>query len=187
MVASCDFKTASPPMLTASASPVVRPTPGSSPASDLPASSGTATPTSTPDRGRPAEPSAPPDPRRLESVIGTVYDERGVVVDEAVITVRSLDVSVPYRTTVTMKKGAYAVPDVPQGANIELLATRPGWTTRRRVGSFQQQVTHVGPDVIDFGAPLDAGPDAPDPTGAATTSPIGPKSWPSIPSPAQST
>jgi len=58
---------------------------------------------------------------------------------------------VPYTATATTSQGSWVVNNVPEGANVEVVATRGGWTSRRRVGSFQQQATGRR-NVVNFGA-----------------------------------
>ena len=95
--------------------------------------------------------SAPPPSGKLVIVSGNVYNEEGATVNDAVITVKSLDTSVPYEATATTNAGSWVVNNVPEGANVEIVASKDGWTSRRRVGSFQQQATGRR-NVINFGA-----------------------------------
>ncbi|MEB3223042.1 MAG: carboxypeptidase-like regulatory domain-containing protein [Candidatus Sericytochromatia bacterium] len=74
-------------------------------------------------------------------VSGMVYDEADAVVDGAVVTARSLNEGVPFKATAETTAGSYVLNNVPEGANIEVVVTKPGWTTRRRVQSFQQRAT----------------------------------------------
>ncbi len=95
---------------------------------------------------------------------GMVYDETGETVDGAIISVRSLDASVPYRGSATSQAGSWVINNVPEGANVEILATKESWTTRRRVGSFEK--TRTGQrNVVNFGASGEVSSD--DPAGGA--------------------
>ncbi|MEB3328246.1 MAG: carboxypeptidase-like regulatory domain-containing protein [Candidatus Sericytochromatia bacterium] len=94
--------------------------------------------------------SAPPATGKVIVLSGMVYDEAGAAVEGATVTVTSLDAAVPYGATVKTTAGSYVVNDVPEGANVEVVVTKPGWTTRRRVGSFQQRATGEK-NTMDFG------------------------------------
>jgi hypothetical protein len=91
---------------------------------------------------------------KLTIVSGTVYDETGATVDGAVIKVTSLDASVPYTASTTTSQGSWVVNSVPEGANVEIVATKDGWTSRRRVGSFQTNANQK--NVVDFGGTTDS-------------------------------
>lgn len=93
-------------------------------------------------------------------VSGMVYDEKGATVDEATVSVRSLDPSVPYRASATTNQGSWVVNNVPDGANVEIIATKDGWTTRRRVGAFEQLQTGER-NVVNFGTNGTASPEDP--------------------------
>jgi hypothetical protein len=95
--------------------------------------------------------SAPPPTGRTQTVTGTVRDESGAPVDGATLMLRSLDPSVPYSVTVPCRNGAYVIEDVPEGVNVEAVATKPGHTRRRRVTSFYKPLTGQ-PHNLDFGA-----------------------------------
>lgn len=83
---------------------------------------------------------------------GTVYDESGAPVDGGTVSVNSLDANVTYHGTATTNQGSYVVNDLPEGVNVEIIATKANWTSRRRVGSFQAAATVR--NEIDFGGPL---------------------------------
>jgi hypothetical protein len=141
--------TSAAPTTATSAAPSAQP---SGTASGAPAS---AAPSSVPV-------SAPPASGKTVIVSGNIYNEKGATVDGATITVKSLDVSVPYTATVTSVQGSYVVNNVPEGANVEIVATKDGWTSRKRVGSFQQAATGKK-NIQNFGgATLAANPDDPD-------------------------
>ena len=80
--------------------------------------------------------SLPPNVTRVV-VSGTVQDEEGAPVDAATVVIRSLDARFPYERTTTTAAGAYVFNDVPEGVVLELAATKPGWTRRVKVQSFQ--------------------------------------------------
>jgi hypothetical protein len=85
---------------------------------------------------------------------GTVYDEAGAVVDGGIVKVTSLDASVPYTASTATSRGSWVVNNVPEGANVEIVATKDGWTSRRRIGAFQTQAN--AKNVVDFGGETDA-------------------------------
>lgn len=133
------------------------PTTGTStaPTTSAAPTTGTSAAPSTDASGNPTSPmptSSGPAPSGKSVILsGNVYDEEGATVDGALVTVKSLDASVPYSATATSQAGSWVVNNVPEGANVEIVATKDGWTTRRRVGSFQQQATGKR-NVINFGA-----------------------------------
>jgi hypothetical protein len=112
-----------------------------------------ATPTLTPSFE--VAPSAPAAFTPLTLVSGMVYDEAGHGVEDASVRVTSLEASWPYQFTARTGKGAYAgsyaVNSVPFGTPLEFVASKEGWTSRRRVGTFVDAST-LG-NVVDFGGP----------------------------------
>ncbi|MEB3222238.1 MAG: carboxypeptidase-like regulatory domain-containing protein [Candidatus Sericytochromatia bacterium] len=102
--------------------------------------------------------SGPPPSGKTVVVSGTVRSEKGATVDGATVTVKSLDASVPYTASVTTTGGAYIINNVPEGANVEVVVTKDGWTSRRRVASFQQSATG-SQNIFNFGGtdPSDPG------------------------------
>jgi hypothetical protein len=96
--------------------------------------------------------SAPPASGKTVIVGGTIYNEKDATVDGATVTVKSLDASVPYSATVQSVSGSYVVNNVPEGANVEVVVTKDGWTSRRRVQSFQQSATGQR-NLLNFGGP----------------------------------
>lgn len=164
------------PAASASMAPSVAPSAAASMAATTTpsaAASSSVAPSVAPSAAGSADPSALPSPvgppPSGEKVIvsGNVYDEEGATVDGALVTVKSLVDSVPYTATASTSQGSWVVNNVPEGANVEIIATKGGWTSRRRVGSFQKQATGKR-NVIDFGAAggkSDSNDD--DPTGEA--------------------
>jgi hypothetical protein len=102
--------------------------------------------------------SAPPASGKTVIVGGTIYNEKGATVDGATVTVKSLDASVPYSATVSSVSGSYVVNNVPEGANVEVIVTKDGWTSRRRVQSFQQSATGQR-NLLNFGGAEISGAD----------------------------
>jgi hypothetical protein len=96
--------------------------------------------------------SAPPASGNAVVVSGIVYDEKGATVDAASVTLKSLDTGVPYMATVQTTAGSFVLNNVPEGANVEVSVTKAGWTTRRRVQSFQQKATGER-NTLNFGVP----------------------------------
>lgn len=68
----------------------------------------------------------------LATLSGTVYDEKGTPLDAAQVEVKSLNAGSPFDTTVVTKSGSYVVADVPAGVQLEVTATKSGFTTRSR-------------------------------------------------------
>lgn len=81
---------------------------------------------------------------------GRLFDEGGKPIDGARVRVRALQFDLWYDTTVaTGRDGAYAIEDVPTGVNMEITASKEGFTERRRVAALPPR-----PDwhTIEFGA-----------------------------------
>lgn len=127
---------------SAQPSPGTTPAPGVSATPSTPASPG-ATPTA---------PANPGEPIVLNPVViaGMIYDEEGAPVDDALITIKSLSGAAPYNATATSQDGSWVVNNVPEGVNVEIVASKAGWTSRRRVGSFQASSSERRS--VDFGA-----------------------------------
>ena len=142
----------------ATAAPTAAPSASMAP-STAPSGTGSAGPSVAPSASAPA----PSGDKVIVS--GNVYDEEGATVDGALITVKSLDTSVPYTATATTSQGSWVVNNVPEGANVEVVATKGGWTSRRRTASFQKQATGRK-NIVNFGAAGgNASTDAEDATG----------------------
>jgi hypothetical protein len=82
---------------------------------------------------------------------GKVYDETGALVQGATIHVRSLSSQVKFDSTVETTGGTYVVNNVPTGAQIEITATKPDWTSRVRVESLL--ATSNATNTVNFGGP----------------------------------
>ncbi|MEB3223043.1 MAG: carboxypeptidase-like regulatory domain-containing protein, partial [Candidatus Sericytochromatia bacterium] len=95
--------------------------------------------------------SAPPPSGKTVIVSGTVRNEKGATVDGATVTVKSLNPSITYSATAQTTDGSYVVNNVPEGVNVEVVVTKDGYTTRRRVQSFQQSATGQK-NLLNFGA-----------------------------------
>lgn len=92
-----------------------------------------------------SEPTAEPTPFPLPSATsdisvverttfnGKVTDMSGAPLSGVQIIARSLNSSVPFAESTTTAGGSYAFTDAPAGIQIEIVATFPGGTTRRRV------------------------------------------------------
>jgi hypothetical protein len=150
----------SPSTAPSTSTPSTTPTGSPSAGTTSPSPSATASTTTQPGASGTASASptvttsAQPPSGKTTIVSGTVYDETGATVDGAVIKVNSLDTSVPYTATTTTSQGSWVVNSVPEGANVEIIATKDGWTSRRRVGSFQTQANVK--NIVDFGGNSDA-------------------------------
>jgi hypothetical protein len=91
------------------------------------------------------------------TVTGTVYDETGKPLSGATVKIAKIifegdDAAV---TGTTGADGKYSVAKVPAGANVEISATKDGYTWRRRVGAFDAlpPVGQAGQpyNVVNFG------------------------------------
>ncbi len=141
------------PRATATATaPLPTLTPG---ATATPGPNGTASPVAQASPSPGASPSGtplpvgpPPSGQKL-AVGGTVYDEAGSQVVGATVKAKSLDQRAAFEGTATTDgDGRWSIKDVPEGANVEITATKAGFTTRRRVAAFT-----AGFDAsTDFGA-----------------------------------
>ncbi len=82
-----------------------------------------------------ALPSAQDDISIVERTIfnGKVFDDTRAELDGVRIVARSLNSSVPYEAETITVNGTYAFNNAPSGVQIEIIASRPGYTTRRRV------------------------------------------------------
>jgi hypothetical protein len=120
------------PSAEATASPSAEPT-------AVPSVEATPTPAPTADPGASATPTPLPSATSDISVIetttfnGKVYDDTNAPLDGVTIKARSLNSSVPFEVTTTTAGGTYSFNNAPSGVQIEIVATRSGFTTRRRV------------------------------------------------------
>ncbi len=64
---------------------------------------------------------------------GDISDPNGLPLDGATVSVNSLNLSVPFTTSVSTVGGAYAVNDAPAGVQLEITLTQPGFAPRKRV------------------------------------------------------
>ena len=118
----------------ATATPDANPTPAATP---TPAVS--PTPAATADPNATASPEPLPTAQEDISIIekttfnGKVYDDTDAPLDGVRVTAKSLNSSVVYEVETTTAGGTYAFNNAPAGVQIEITASRPGYTTRRRV------------------------------------------------------
>ncbi len=121
------------------------------------APAGRPSPVPTLTHSRPPAPPSTPSPSpigytgRQVVVSGYVYDHQGATVDDATVVARSLDAAAPYYREVSTDGGSFVLNGVPEGVNVEVVAQRTGWTTRRRVATFQGQASDR--HEVNFGAP----------------------------------
>ena len=73
-----------------------------------------------------------PDINAYATIRGKVVNDLLKSMDGAIITAKSLNSSKPYSSTVTSSNGNYLFTGVPTGVTIEIMATKPGYTTRTR-------------------------------------------------------
>ncbi len=158
---ACNPSATTPPVPTVSGSPTAAPiaSPSAGPIgqpSGQPGGQPTAAPSGAPAS---ATPNAG-DPVTAKPVVvsGMVYDEKGAAVEGALVTIRSLNTAAKYEATATTSAGSWVVNNVPEGVNVEVVATKAGWTSRKRVGSFQANASER--NTVNFGGSsntLDAG------------------------------
>ncbi len=93
-------------------------------------------------------PSATPSPEEDDiSVIerttfnGLVYDDTSTSLDGVTVTAKSLNSSVAYEVSTVTAGGTYAFNNAPAGIQIEITASRNGYTTRRRVEVLKSNKT----------------------------------------------
>jgi hypothetical protein len=129
-------------------------------ASPKPAKSATptATPTLAPVDDEPSPSPKAVDPTKKVVVSGMVYGTNGAALSGVVVHAKSLSAAAPYEAEVKTDTGSYVLNGVPSGANLEIVATKPGWTSRRRVGSFDADA--AGDNAFDFGSREGDGGDA---------------------------
>lgn len=117
-----------------------------------PASPGTAEPTPSATAVTSPTPTLP-----TATLRGTVFDASGAAVAAgARVTVRSLNPTRPFETTVEVLGGEYVVNGVPIETQIAVTATRDGWTSRTRVEALRRNdVNFSSRNVVHFGGRYD--------------------------------
>lgn len=114
-------------------------------------------PTATPGTGESPAPGVTPSVTPSESPLenttirGTVFDLDGARVDAAKVTVKSLNPSNPFDSTVDVINGTYVVNSVPAGVQLEVTATKDGWTTRSRVETLLPLTASDETNIVNFG------------------------------------
>jgi len=140
LAAACAPQPVAPTHPAPSATPPASPQPSAEPS---PAPSRPPSPDPSSQPSAEPEPSATPTPSASApgdiSVVepttfnGRVYDDNNTTLDGVTVSVRSLSSAVAFEQVVQTANGSYAVNNAPSGVQIEILASRPGYTTRRRV------------------------------------------------------
>lgn len=153
-VTACTNNTNVPPIPTPSGQPTA---PVASPSAGTPTTPPSGQPTGQPS-GNPSANPADPVVAKPVVVSGMVYDEKGASVEGAQVTIKSLNAAAPYQATTTTSAGSWVVNNVPEGVNVEIAVTKGGWTTRKRVGSFQAAANQR--NIMNFGAPSNQAADA---------------------------
>lgn len=139
-VAACAPPTGAPAgTASASTTPAASADVSAAPSAAVPSAvaSGATTPSGAPSAAAPsAGPSASPAMTYETGILkGTIYDEAAELVpDGTLVTITSMDQTKPYKATVTTTQGLYVANGVPLNTQVEVTATRPGWTTRTQVG-----------------------------------------------------
>jgi hypothetical protein len=94
---------------------------------------------------------------------GKVFDDLNIPLSGTTITAKSLNSSIPFEATTTTVSGNYVFSSAPVGVQIEIVASKPGFTTRRRV-----EVLSTNPQGLNSVNRFDFGTDgAPDSNGLA--------------------
>lgn len=134
-------------------------TPSPTPTTGTPGAS--AAPTTTPGAsaapttpGASVAPSTTPSATPLQptTLRGKVYDLEGATVSTgAKVTVKSLNPSSPFESTVDVISGSYVVNNVPAGVQLEISAGRDGWTKRTRVETLLP-LASTQPNIVNFGS-----------------------------------
>lgn len=99
------------------------------------------------------EPSPSPlavDPKKKVVVSGMVFGADGAALTGVTVRARSLAAQAPFEAVVKTDTGSYVLNGVPSGANLEIVASKDGWTSRRRVGAFDG--TSEEGNAFNFGA-----------------------------------
>lgn len=125
----------------------------------------TASPKSSPSPKASGSPKPSPSPSQpilqlpTTVVAGMVRDEDGKPIDGVTVKVNSLELTYPFTTSTTAFDGSYVINNMPVGVNVEVITSKDGCTSRRRVGSFQatagqrNEFDFGHPDANDVGAP----------------------------------
>lgn len=77
------------------------------------------------------------------SLSGTVYDENGSPLGNITVRARSLNSSVAFEASVTTVNGLYSINQAPAGVQLEFIAMRSGFTTRRSVNLLQTNMNQL--------------------------------------------
>jgi hypothetical protein len=130
-------------------SPTVLPSTSAAPPTEAPASA-------APSAAASVAP-APGPAIETTTLRGKVYDESlGAVPDGSKVSVRSLDTTRPFETTVETRGGTYVVNGAPVGAALEISAYREDWTRRTRVEVLRTNLTNLERrNQFNFGGPRD--------------------------------
>ena len=129
-----------------SAAPTTAPEPSAAPTTaPEPSAAPSVAPSADPSAAPTTAPSAEPSPSALPtaqddiSVVerttfnGKVFDDTQAPLDGVKVVAKSLNSSVPFDAETTTAGGTYAFNNAPSGVQIEIIASRAGYTTRRRV------------------------------------------------------
>jgi hypothetical protein len=134
------------------ASPSAAPTTGTPSAAPTTTPGESAAPTTAPVASQAPNANASPSNLTPTTLRGKVYDEDGATLNSgAQVTVKSLNPSNPFESTVDVISGNYVVNNVPAGVQLEITAKRTGWTTRTRVETLLP-LTSTQPNIVNFGA-----------------------------------
>jgi len=64
---------------------------------------------------------------------GTAFDDQNAPLDGVTVKVRSLNSDVPFEAETVTRGGKYSFDKAPAGVQVEIIVSKPGFTTRRRV------------------------------------------------------
>jgi len=127
-----------------SAEPTVAPSASVAPSAEptaMPTAAPTAMPTAVPTTDPNASPTATPLPSATSDISiietttfnGKVFDDTQSPLDGVTVKARSLNASVPFNVETVTAGGTYAFNNAPSGVQVEIIASKPGFTTRKRV------------------------------------------------------
>lgn len=145
LLTGCPNAGTQPPVIAASGEPTSAPsaapsTPATSASTDPGQGGATAAPSMTPSSS----------PLSATTIRGKVYDENDAAVSGAKVSVKSLNPSNPFESTVDVVAGSYVVNDVPAGVQLQIVATKDKWTSRTRVETLLP-LTSAQANIVNFG------------------------------------
>ncbi|PKL74654.1 MAG: hypothetical protein CVV27_19385, partial [Candidatus Melainabacteria bacterium HGW-Melainabacteria-1] len=86
------------------------------------------------------------------TVSGRIFDDGNQPLDHATVRIRALNSDVPFDKSYTTVLGSYQIHHVPMGVQVEISASKAGYTSRRRVEVIRTNNSDIYPNRYDFGA-----------------------------------